>query len=260
MKSVFSIVFLVGTLLVQAQIVQDFKYIIVPNSFESFENDKFHLGAVFKQIVDKKNYEAIPENSAYWPTSVHTNKCQALVVDFEKKSNWRKNILNVHFKTCDGSIIESFTGESTIKEYKEGYQDALRIALKNLKVSNAKQIDLEYIPAPKSPEIKDDKKVEVVSTHSTPAPSLNIGTEFKNGNTIVQLTELKDGSLALIEKSSNTVIALMKPTSKKGVYQATVTDGNNQYTTVGYYDGETIGIDYLNSSKEFELKEFKKVQ
>lgn len=257
MKSVFSFLFILSTFLLNAQSVSNYRYIIIPQSFTSFEEDQFHLGPVFKQFVKTKSYEGITENPVYWPSDMENNPCRALTVDMEKEKSWRKNILLVHFKTCDGQIIETFRGESSLKDYKEGYQDAMRIALKNLTPSHPTEMVYVTIPEPKE-TVQNKEKVEKNVT--TSAPSISLGKEIKNGNTIVQLTELKDGSLALIEKTSNTVIALLKPTSRAGVYQATVTDGKKQYTTVGYYDEETIGIDYLNSSNEFELKEFKKVQ
>jgi hypothetical protein len=255
MKPILSVLFIFSLAFAKAQQVQDYKYIIVPESFSSFEDDKFHLGPVFKQQVKKKFYETISDNQNLWPEEVKNVPCRALTVDMVKKSNWRKNILNVHFKTCDGQILEVYTGESSIKEYKEGYQDALQTALKTLKPSNPQPIAAKYVEMPEPTE-----QVFVVDPVQTSAPSIEIGTEFKNGNTIVLMTELKDGSIALIEKSSNKIIALLKPTSRNGVYQVTVMDAPEKYTTVGYFDGNTIGIDYLNSSKEFELKEFKKVQ
>lgn len=257
MKSAFSFLFILSTFVLHAQSVSNYRYIIIPQSFTSFEEDQFHLGPVFKQFVKNKSYEGITENPAYWPSDMHNNPCRALTVDMEKERSWRKNIILVHLKNCEGQILETFRGESSIKDYKEGYQDAMRIALKTLKPSHPTEIVYGTIPEPKE-TVRIEEKVETKVPAS--APSISLGTEFKSGNTIVQLTELKDGSLALIEKSSNTVIALLKPTSRAGIYQATVTNGNHQYTTVGYYDGETIGIDYLNSSNEFELKEFKKVQ
>lgn len=254
MKSILTVLFIFTLSLAKAQQVPDFKYIIVPNSFSSFEDDKFHLGPVFKQQIKKKFYESISENPDTWPAEVKNSPCSALTVDMVKKSNWRKNILNVQFKTCDGKVLEMFTGESSIKEYKEGYQDALQIALKTLKPSHPKAI-VKYAEMPEPTET-----IKSLDPVQTSAPSIELGTEFKNGNTVVLMTELKDGSIALIEKSSNKIIALLKSTSRNGVYQVTVMDAPEKYTTVGYFDGNTIGIDYLNSSKEFELKEFKKVQ
>jgi hypothetical protein len=255
MKSIVSFVLLLTLTLSNAQKVQDYKYIIVPPSFTSFENDQFHLGPLFKQQVKKKYYETIANEPSQWPIEMQNNPCNALIVDMEKVGNWRKNVLTVHLKNCKGEIMESFTGESKIKEFKEGFQDALKTALTTLKPYTP--IQLAIIPEP-----KQEIPVPITQTPTTPTKSqpLEIGTEFKNANTIVLMTELKDGSFALIEKSSNTIIALLKPTSRNGVYQVTVTTASENYTTVGYFDGSTIGIEYLNSSKEFELKEFKKVQ
>lgn len=261
MKILFYLLILIGFTSVNAQAVTDYKYIIIPQSFTSFENDQFHLGPLFKQSIQKKNYIALSEDSANWPAEMRNNPCNALVVDMVKTSNWRKNVLNVEFKNCDGKLVQSFNGESRIKEYKEGYQDAMKIALNSLKFSQPKEMAV-VIPEPKSiPEAPTSPKLENPKVTSPPSSSslLQAGTEFKNENTTVYLVGLKEGSFGLIDQNSSKMILTLKPTSRQGIFQVSVLTEADSYSTVGYFDGTTLGIDFLNASKEFELKEFKKI-
>lgn len=254
MKKFVSILLLFVFIGLQAQQMNDYKYIIVPEKFSDFEKNQYQLNFLLKQLLNKKNYTVLSDNAETWPDEVKENPCLALKTDVVKESSWRKNILNVIFTKCNGTDSFKYNGTSNIKEFKEGYQDAMKLAMQQVKVS-----------MPKAPATFVNEGVSVPETstisqgNTSDKGIVESGNEYKNGNTVVILTELKDGSFVLIEKDSSTIIAQLKPATRKGIYHVTISTGGEKYSTIGYMDGQTIGIEYLNSSKNFELKEFKKL-
>ena len=53
-------------------------------------------------------------------------------------------------------------------------------------------------------------------------------------------------------------MAQLKPSSREGIYHTTVISPDGNYTTIGFYDEKTIGIEFKNNSNEFILTEFKR--
>ena len=143
--------------------LNDYKYIIVPNSFDFLKSkDQYQLNSLTKFLFNKNGFTAIMEDEIFLQDLVN-NGCLALRTDVEKLNGLFKTKLVVVLRNCKNEIVfTSEVGETREKDYKRAYNFALREAFKSFET-----INYSYKPSIithqeiKSLEEKGFSKVEV---------------------------------------------------------------------------------------------------
>src|SRR5690606_12814506 len=159
--------------------------------------------------------------------------------EVRKVQNFLNNQILLLFKDCDQNVIGSWEGLSNLKEFDRGYQEAVRKATEFIQSSNPIPIAPKVPEHPQAPEIQNKTDLQEIKVpHET-------GIEFKNEHQSVLLSELEDGGFSLIQKENSEVIAILKPSSKSGVYHVQIHNQNGNYHSIGFYDGKTLGIEFI---------------
>jgi len=245
-----------------AQQTKDYKYIQVPEQLSGFNDNQYQLNFYLKQLLRKNNYSVLNEDRSSWPQQAQDYPCSVLKADITKVKKFLKNALVLKFTDCNGNVVGSYEGDSKIKEYHRGYQEALRIAMKQAGAHNPDVEALLKI-AIDSPENETNtlatNHLEIQPQGNVSENSLTeLGKEFSSGDWHVILTELKNGSLLLFNKSDSGLIAQLLPSSRNGVYQVTVVGEKEKYSTTGFYENDSLVIDFIERGRTNTI-EFKKV-
>ena len=220
--------------------INDYKYIIVPRSYDIFsEADSYQMNSLTKFLFEKYGFSAILENSDY-PEDLASNNCLALKANVIENNTLIKTKLQVTLKDCRNTVVyTSSEGESKAKEYKTAYQTSLREAFKSIEALNYRYVSSK---APSTeikngsvlvPEIKPTAKINTeVVAEVIPDPVINETLEVESESTLVETEDwsvnkqplkkfkvvLRDNGFSLLASSGNTILGNAIKTSKEGVY------------------------------------------
>ncbi len=251
MKKLLLLTFIISAFGVSAQSVNNYKYILVPDKFSDFKENQYQLNYYLKKLLRQGNFTVLNEHVKTWPEEVRQNPCMVLKADLNKKKKLIKNGVELTFKDCYGVVNGSFRGISEIKDFDKGYQDALNQAMQQAGKYDSVKSNTTSIPFNTNDEISENNSgLDSVFESST---------VFKNENQLVILTPVKTGSYLLYDKKDLTLIAQLQPTSRDGIFQVTVLNSEQKYTTVGFLDDENLSIDFMNKGKK-ETTDFKIVK
>lgn len=250
MKKLFLIAVLFSFVFTNAQQVSDYKYIIVPKKFQEFDENEYRLNYYLKNLLTKKNYIILNEDVQEWPVEVQQNACLALTADVKKRKNFLKNKVELVFTSCSQQQVGMFEGDTSIKEYEKGYQDALKTAVLKMKVQNPNAV-VHQTEAPASEKENADVKENIV------AETITI---YSNGEISLTKSDLTDGSFLLINQNNSQVYAQFFSSTRNGIFHVKVIDPKGNYDTIGYFDGTTLEIELSNSTNKWVVTQFKKLQ
>jgi len=145
--------------------INNYKYVIVPNSFEFLSSpNEYRLNELTKFLLEKYNFTAFMDNEAL-PNEVIANRCLALQARVLDDSGMFKTKLNIELENCKGDVVFStIQGESREKDRAVAYNKALRAASVSFEALNysykpdANQIKIETETAKAQEEIVSLKK------------------------------------------------------------------------------------------------------
>ncbi len=151
-----------------AQSLNNYKYIVVPDSYSFLkgEKDRYQLNSLTKFLFKKYGFTAIINGEPY-PDDLQKGGCNALYADVDNVSSLFRVKLKVVLKDCNNAtVFTSLPGKSMSKEFKQGYQEALRDAFKGVKKLNYsyKEPVVKVVPA------KELVEQDVVSKKVITAP------------------------------------------------------------------------------------------
>ena len=111
-----------------------YKYIIVPKKFDFQKTeDKYQLNSLTKFLLNKEGFTTMFEGEKT-SQDMYDNPCLGLNVNVINKSGMLSTKLLIEMKNCRNEIVfTSAEGKSKIKEFKKGYQEALRKAFESVK-------------------------------------------------------------------------------------------------------------------------------
>lgn len=242
-----SVIFLV---LIKAQTVSDYKYVTIPSELNDFkENRSFGLNTILENSLKAKKYVVLSETKAKWPADALGNPCKVLNADVLDDKNMFRNKVILQFKDCNNQVILTQKGNSVIKEYEQGYQDALKQTLIKIPVSNPSSA-IENLAVSKPQEVikssEETKTKEVISLTSA-------AQKYTNGNLTLQKIQIADDQFILVDGNSSIPFATFKSTAKKDVYRVKLGSGES---TIGYYENGNIVIEMPKSNGEFSNEVF----
>lgn len=228
MKRLLFIVLLLGCYFSgYAQNMSGYSTIYVPSDFKKFPENKYQLRELLSEELKDKGYQVThdPEEA---------RNCSTLRADIEDKSSLFKNKILLTFSDCHQIPVQEIKSDSSIKEYEEGFQDALKRALRY--VGN-------YVPGSHQVQQQAEKQP------TTPtAPEVPTGSVFTNKGISYQKVNIGNGKFILVKPGSTDPYATFEPTTKSGIYRVAL---KNLDMTLGYQENKNLVIELPNAEKSF---------
>ncbi|WP_223606743.1 hypothetical protein [Chryseobacterium sp. OSA05B] len=229
------------------QKVSDYKYISVPEKLKDFDKDSYGLETSLAKGLTGKKYTVV-QGIKEWPSDARENPCHVLYANLLDNSNFLKNRVLIEVKDCNEKTVFSSKGSSNIKDFKEGFQDALKQALIAVPVS---------YPTEKVQTVKAEPAVtEAISKNDAPSSSPiseNKSGKYSNGKWNLQKIQVDNNQFILADSGSSVPFAVFKASSKKDVFRVKLADGTY---TIGYVENGNIIIDMPQSNGEFSKEVF----
>jgi hypothetical protein len=242
--SIFLSIFLV--LLIKAQNLSDYKYVVIPSEFNDFkENRSYGLSTFLDRSLKSKKYIVLSETKSQWPQDALMNPCKIVSADIlDDKSMFRNKVI-LQFKDCNSKVVYSEKGSSTIKEYEPGFQDALRLVLVKIPVSN---------PSPEIQKVQESKQVEETKNgNEVKIAQTPTAQKYKNGSLNLQKIQIDGNQFILVDGNSSVPFATFKATTKQDVFRVKLGSGES---TIGYYENGNIVIEIPKNNGEFSKEIF----
>ena len=248
MKKLSLVILTTCSVLMFGQKISDYKYISIPTKFTTFKED-FGLGEMLTKTLRSKNYVVIPTDKFQWPAEAQSNFCNVLMADILNDSGLLKNKILVQFKDCNDKLIATIKGSSNIKDFKEGYQDALTKTFVSI--------------SPANPSVQSTVQTKVhepmISTQPVTNVSLsaidNTAIKFSNGNMDLQKIQIDKSQFILVNSNSSSPFATFKTTTKNDVFRVKLQNGGS---TLGYFENGNIVIEVPQSNGEYSKEVFSK--
>lgn len=245
MKKLSMLVLAVCSTMAFAQKVSDYKYVAIPEKLETFKKDSFGLENILKMSLSSKRYVVLPMNKEEWPSEAKENSCNVLIADILDSSSLFVNKVTLQFKNCKDKIVFESKESSNIKEFEEGYPDALKKSFIKIPVSNP----VALLPASDNIAQRTSPETAVSST-STINPE---ASNYSNGKLDLQKIQLDPNQFILAKSGSSVPFAVFKTTSKNAVFLVKLSDGS---TTIGYFENGNIVIDIPQADGKYAKEVF----
>ncbi|HSP12466.1 MAG TPA: hypothetical protein VLO29_08050 [Salegentibacter sp.] len=278
-KLAFTIFMILSFSAMEAQNLNDYKYVIVPESFDfSKEKNQHQLNSLLKFLLEKEGFETLMKNETR-PEDLQQDNCKALIADVIEDSGLFTTKMRITFEDCRGNLIfSSEEGTSREKEYKIAWHEALRQAFVSVEAMNYKY-NADATPTipitPETPQIEEEAEVaaeipeeEKTIPESTAEPEAiaskeNVSEEKKTGNlnfekdgTNFQLQENENG-YALYQKDMSEPFALLIRSQEREsyIYNSVTKQGIATFTK----DGDLV-VEHFDASKGISVKTTYKLQ
>jgi hypothetical protein len=260
MKNIILVLFLtIVNLFVfgQEKKVNNYKFIVVPDQFDFLkQKDEYKTSSLTKFLL-KKNGFTVVLNSEQYPKDLRDNPCSGLKALVLDKSSMFKVKVIIELRDCSNKILyTSDEGVSKLKEFKKGFQEAIRNA-------HASMNDIAYEPFLLETIGKDKKEIVTVNpvlVEEVKEVKLEVELPVINNieaaqispiNNIVLSTTLyaqpKENGFQLINLKPQVVFVILN-TSVKGVF--VIKDKNGLL----YKKGENWIAEFHENGKLIEKK------
>lgn len=233
-----------------AQKVSDYKYIALPEKFSGFKNDQYKLDVLLSKTLKQKQYVVVSGNRSQWTAEANSNPCSVLNADVINDSGFLRNKVVLEFKDCNGKVIASQKASTSIKEFEEGFQDALKQALVSIPVSSPKEISNQVEAV--AQEVQTSEPVREVSVQKVENATSQSG-KYTNGKVSLQKVQIDDSQFILVENNSSVPFATFKSTSKKDTFKVKL---NSRESTIGYYENGNIVIEMPKGDDDYSKEVF----
>ncbi|MEC3874707.1 hypothetical protein [Chryseobacterium salviniae] len=244
MKKLSLVILTTCSIFVFGQKVSDYQYISIPSKFESFKQD-YGLADMLSKTLKSKNYTIVPYDKLQWPSEAQANPCSVLMADVLNDSGLLRNKVLLQFKDCNDKVISSIKGASNIKEFKEGFQDALKQTFMSVSSSSpVVQTRVSNTTATKTSSVAETKEAESASS----ASSDNNAVTFSNGKADLMKVQLDSNQFILVNSNSSSPYATFKTTTKADVFRVKLQNGE---ATLGYYENGNIVIEMPKANGEY---------
>lgn len=234
-KIILGLTFMAGMFCVNAQSELDaYKYVIIQKQY-SFQKspDKYQLNSLAKFLLEKSDLKVLFATDQF-PDDIALNRCLAVKAEIVDSSGMLKTKLLVNFRDCKNRIVyTTVLGRSNSKDYKKGYQEALRQSLavfltyKHRYTGTSIKIVQKEIPVLKeSPEIASVTYTEAKSAIKNNPNGIKLSFlgvytnggmsfEVKGNGSDFELIHPEIGKIADVYKTSKAAVFIVQWTGKK---------------------------------------------
>lgn len=253
MKKISVFALAICSALAFGQKVSDYKYILIPEKFETFKNNSYGLGEYLEKALKSKGYVILPKSIDQWSSEAKDNSCNVLNANILNDKSLFTNKVILQFKDCKNKVILESKGRSDIKEFEEGFPDALKQALITVGASNPVAMLPAAVQTQASNVATNTAQASTPETTNTSAVVPTAGN-YTNGKIVVQKIQIDDSQFILAQAGSSVPFAVFKATSRKDVFMVKLADGN---MTTGYFENGNIVIDIPQADGKFTKDVFK---
>lgn len=232
------IIFLFG-IEIQAQDVNNYKYVIVPEKFEFQDEPNEHqLNALTEFLFEKYGFKALYQEE--FPENMKS--CDALSTNILNGSGFLTTRLVLTLEDCYGNVIfSSDEGKSRDKDFKMAYHEALREAFLSVEALNyvyeapkEKEIPEKVALAIKIPPKVENPEEIIKDEAPEPIPEALDFKYFQNGNAKYILKKINAG-FALFRYGENEKFATLMRSGRgeNYLYTSEKLDGNAFFDSSG---------------------------
>lgn len=241
MKKLSILILTICSIISFGQKVSDYKYVSIPEKFKDFKED-FGLKNFITKELKAKKYIIIPDDKETWPMDAKENVCSVIHAEVLDTSGFLRNKVLLQFKDCKDKVIVESKGSSNIKEFDEGFQDALKQALIVVQVSNPVAIVAQ------NEVVASANNNDVSSTPSQTTENTNAASKYSNGKLDLQKVQIDNNHFILVKPNSSVPFATFKATTKKDVFRVKLENGD---LTIGYFENGNIVIEIPQANGEY---------
>ncbi|WP_081208809.1 hypothetical protein [Salegentibacter sediminis] len=136
-KLLFLLLILLSFSGLKAQNLNNYKYVIIPESFEfSKEKNQYQLNALLKFLFEREGFETLM-NRENRPEDLQRDNCLGLNANVKEDSGLFTTRMKITLEDCQGKLIfTSEEGTSREKDYKKAWHEALRNAFESVEALN----------------------------------------------------------------------------------------------------------------------------
>ncbi|MBP2830959.1 hypothetical protein J8281_02065 [Aquimarina sp. U1-2] len=207
--------------------INDFKYIVIPKSFEFLtKEDAYQLNSLTQFLFNKYGFNAYVRGKDM-PNDLAENSCKGLLVDLKKKSSLFVSKLMIELTDCQGNVVFlSSVGTSREKDFKKAYQEALRDAFKDIQNLNYQYngagegsenniVQVTPIPLKEKPSTSMQPAQKGEALRKAPITSQELKVEDSNSKTFIlndkeYVFEKKEYGFELLENLKESTISSAK--------------------------------------------------
>ncbi|MFD1096827.1 hypothetical protein [Salegentibacter chungangensis] len=132
-KLILSLVLLISGLAAEAQDLNKFKYVVVPEIYDFADReDQYQINSLTEFLFEKFGFNAYMKSEDK-PEDLDNDNCLALRADVKDNSGIFVTKMKVLLEDCRGNVVfESKEGRSREKEFKKAWHEALRDAFTSI--------------------------------------------------------------------------------------------------------------------------------
>ncbi|GAB2780256.1 hypothetical protein [Salinimicrobium soli] len=247
---------------VEAQELNTYKYVQVPEKFEFFdEPDRYQLNALTAFLLEKYGFEALYKEEL----PVALEPCDLLSIKVYNESNLFRVKVYFTLEDCEAKeVFKSDTGVSKRKDYKDSYQEAIRVAFESLKEVNYRYEDSSNDKKEKASEVRPKENLEkvpevivdpIVTAKEIEETEIKVKDEkvsdktgsfrsFTNGTDTYELRKTAVG-FDLFKANESKRFAKLLKTSGEGTY---LYSSENVQGTAFFDTDNNLVVEFLNDS------------
>jgi hypothetical protein len=231
MKNILLVLFLIASNYLafgQEKGINNYEFIIVPERFTFLKKiDQYQTSSLTKFLLEKNGFIVFLSSEQY-PRALKDNPCNGLTAFVIDKSTMFKTKVVIELKDCFNKLVyTSKEGGSKVKDYKKGFQEAIRNAHANMSdvkyeaLSIAPKVDAEKESIVEVPQVQKHVKTMNIPAKKAVVPIL-VKTE---GVTVVKkldsinilYAQPKENGFQLINSKPTVVFVILK-TNVKNVF------------------------------------------
>ena len=246
--------------LLYGQKLSDYEYVYVPAKFKDYETNQYNLNNLLKKALEGKKYKVIQEEMANWPSELRQNPCKVVNAELLNDSNMFRNRVKLQFSDCQKKVVSETKGNSMLKEFDLGFQDALAMSLKNIPNSQPKNNTILAAVPQEKPIVENTIEKPVSASpqvsNSAVVPSVTEPKKaevFSNGTTNLQKIQISKDQFILVSSESSLPFATFKSTTKSDIYRVTLENGTS---TIGYSENGNLIIEIPTSDGNYKKEVF----
>jgi len=209
--------------------INGYKYIIVPKKFDFQKGeDKYQLNSLTKFLFNKEGFMTLFESDKT-PQDMYDNPCLGLKANVKDLSNMFSTKVIIELSDCRSAVVfTSIEGKSKVKDFKRGYQEAIRKAFESVK-----KLDYKY-----DTSLVSSIKMEPTIEEKTPKP---IAETQPNREEIKPVSEKVEIIEEIIEDQTTT-------NEEFGFDDIEVTETVKSSDEILYAQAKSIGFQLVDST------------
>ena len=279
-------IFISNTLIGQS--LNEYKYVIIPSKYEFLKTEnQYQLNSLTKYLFEKEGFKTT-YNNVELPAEISENGCLALTANVINSSNMFTTKLLIELINCKNQkVLTGEVGKSKEKDYKKGFQEALRKAFQSVSALNytatnepavvKEQIkkvapeEIEIIESSENqvaddigiPEIEDEIEIESVEVEAPETPVVEMERIEKVVEKDIEVEEIADvtevnttvkGNQYLLYAQANPLGYQLVDSSPKVVYILLNSSKKNVYLLrdkngMVYKEAESWFVEYYKNDE-----------